>query len=297
MSKESRRAARAAAREATGGTASSGPAGTARAGRRQRSRRVDRRSLAERYRNVLVGGGAVLAVALLAGFVFLSQTGKAYACSTEWDPAPAASPAAGASPRLGFAQDSMGNSHEVRRPQRYTLCPPATGTHYAENGLGPIEPRVYRPDDNVGPANWIHNLEHGGMVILYRGDSPGATEDGLAAFRQFYDSFPPSPICNFPPRQLSPVVARFDEMTWPYAALVWGRVLPLETWDPALALEFYATESERLDADGVFVAPPEPRCAAPSPSPGAGGSPAAPSASPSPASGSSAAPSASPSPS
>ena len=77
-------------------------------------------------------------------------------------------------------------------------------------------------------------------------------------------------------------------MEWPFAALVWGRVLPLTEWDPNLVLQFYANESERLDADGAFVAPPEPQCAAPSQSPAPGSSaspgasaPASPAASPS----------------
>jgi hypothetical protein len=98
--------------------------------------------------------------------------------------------------------------------------------------------------------------------------------------------------------RLSPVIARFDQMKSPFAAIVWGRVLPMDEWDPAQALQFYATESERLDADGAFVAPPEPQCAAPSQSPAASESVApSPSASGSPVPSGSAAPSASSSPS
>jgi hypothetical protein len=44
----------------------------------------------------------------------------------------------------------------------------------------------------------------------------------------------------------------------------------MQEWDPNLVLQFYATESERLDAEGQFVTPPEPQCAAPSPSAGTG---------------------------
>jgi hypothetical protein len=80
-------------------------------------------------------------------------------------------------------------------------------------------------------------------------------------------------------------------MKSPYAALVWDRVLPMQEWDPNLVLQFYATESERLDAEGQFVAPPEPQCAAPSPS-AAPGSSAAPSGSAAPNASPSAAPSA-----
>jgi hypothetical protein len=42
-----------------------------------------------------------------------------------------------------------------------------------------------------------------------------------------------------------------------YAVLVWDRVFYLDTWDPAAALQFYNTEDERLDKDGVLIQPPE----------------------------------------
>lgn len=308
MSKESRRAARNAARGGQGGPGSTGPSGSPRAGRRERVRHFEQKAFLERYRSLLLGAVFVAVAAVVIGLVVTQTTSAAHTCSIIWEPAPTASPAAGATSRLGYAQDVMISTHEVVRPQNYTFCPPASGKHLNATGQGPIVPRLFRPDDSVGPINWVHNLEHAGLVVLYRGDSPGATADGQQAFRTFFDTFPLSPICEVPAGRLSPVIARFDQMTWPYAALVWGRVLPLETWDPALVLQFYATESERLDADGAFVIgfPPEPQCVLPSPSaapsqpvapsPTASGAPAA-SGSGSPAASGSTAPSASPEPS
>jgi hypothetical protein len=301
VSKESRRAARNA--RTAERNPSTGPSGAARAGRRERVRHVDQKKpFLQRYRNAIIGVVIVAIGAVAVGLVFVQSTQASYTCSILFDPSPTPSPAAGASARLGFPEDDMGRLHEVSRPQRYTFCPPASGNHYNQPGvLGPIVPRVYGPNDSVGPPNWIHNLEHGAIVILYRGDSPGATDAGQQTFKDFFNSFPPSPICQVPAGRLSPVIARFDSMESPYAALVWDRVLPMQEWDPNLVLQFYATESERLDADGQFVTPPEPQCAAPSPSgsPGSSAGPsgsAAPSTSPS-AAPASTAPSTSPSPS
>jgi len=303
VSKESRRASRNARQAAR--NPSSGPSGASRAGRRERVRHYEQpKPFLQRYRNAIIVVVVVAAVAVVGGLTFVQSTSASYTCSILFDPSPTPSPEPGASTRIGFAQDNMGATHQVSKPQRYTFCPPASGNHYNQPGvLGPITPRVYGPNDNVGPPNWVHNLEHGGVVILYRGDSDGATDAGQAKFRQFFDAFPASPICQVPKGQLSPVIARFDSMKWPYAALVWNRVLPLPEWDPDLVLKFYATESERLDANGAFIAPPEPQCAAPSqsPAPGSSASPAAsPSAAPSgsaePSGAPSAAPSGSPSP-
>jgi hypothetical protein len=248
---------------------------------------------------------AVAVVGIVAAFVFLGATAPAYACSSIFSPSPTPTVSPGSSERLGFVEQYMGATHQAGPPFTYTYCPPASGNHYNAQGLGPITPRVYGPNDKVAPPNWVHNLEHGALVVLYQGDSPGATADGQAAFKTFYDNFPPSPICKVPRGEISPVIARFDQMAHPYAALVWGRVLYLDSWDPDVVLRFYATESERLDANGVMVAPPEkiycnvspPPSAAASAAPSAAApSASAPAASPESSVGASPAPSTAPSP-
>jgi uncharacterized protein DUF3105 len=240
---------------------------TPRAGRRDRVRRTHEPTFLERYRTWIVGIAAIAVVGIVAAFVFLGAAAPAFACSSVLNPSPTPTVSPGSSERLGVVEDYMGASHQGGPPFTYTYCPPASGNHYSAQGLGPIVPRVYRPDDKVGPPNWLHNLEHGALVVLYKSDSPGASAAGQAAFKTFYDTFPPSPICKVPRGEISPVIAAFDQMAHPYAALVWGRVLYFDTWDPDLVLRFYAAESERLDANGVMVAPPEKVYCNPSPPP------------------------------
>ena len=129
------------------------------------------------------------------------------------------------------------------------------------------------------PDGWVHNLEHGAMVILYRGrdGDPGLTSDAQTQLKTLFDGFPPSPVCGIARgTSQGPVIARFDEMTTPYAAIVWDRVLPLQTLDTTQILTFWQQWGERTN--------PEPQCsppsAAPSVAPSASAS-AAPSAAPS----------------
>lgn len=236
---------------------------------------ADRRSPLERYRTAIVGGVAVVGLALAGIFVVTQASQKAYACVTIWDPSPSPQPG-----RLGEVQPDQGRTH-LARGQRwtYTSCPPASGPHYNEAGQGPIPPRYYPPESTVLPQSWVHNLEHGALVILYRPDTASDTT-AHAALRELAANFPLSPVCNLAGNVVgSPVIARFDELPHRYAALVWGRVLYQDELDVDAIMAFFRTEAERGN--------PEPLCAAPSPSPAA-----SPSASPSPA----ASPSAEPSP-
>ena len=95
--------------------------------------------------------------------------------------------------------------------------------------------------------------------------------------QDLFDVFPPSPVCGFQPgTSVGPVFVRFDDMAWPYAALVWGRVLPLDEFDPDAILEFDKTFGERTNPEDLC---PDKRVS-PSPSASASGS-VAPSTSPS----------------
>ena len=108
-------------------------------------------------------------------------------------------------------------------------------------------------------------------MLLYSCDRGACDDTGIAALTTFDDGFPSSAICNLPPGTVGPVVARFEEMPARYAALVWNRVLYLDTLDAAEVYDFYLRYGERV-SDGRFVAPPEPQCAVPSASPSAGAS-------------------------
>jgi len=267
-------------------THSTGPRGSERAGRRDRARPTAQPAFVQRYRPLLLVAAILAVLAVVGAGVISSATTKAYECSNIWQPSPTPSPREGASPQPGYVQPDMGQGHvPVGTKITYTYCPPASGRHYQQPPIAPVPARVYGPDDSVIPQQWIHNLEHGGLVILYKG---AAVDE--AALQAAFDAIPPSPVCGFEPGGQSPgpVIARFDDMAWPFAVLVWGRVLPVETLDQQAILDFYAIWGEKTN--------PEQLCAPPSAAPSSSAVPStspAPSASAAPSQ--SIAPSASPS--
>jgi hypothetical protein len=246
---------------------STGPTGTERAGRRETAvRRPQEKTTLQRLRTPVL---ALVAIAALVGiglYALTSATAPAYACTA------VDTVAAAVGGELGQVQPDQGNGHvQAGDEVTYPVCPPASGKHFNRVGFGPLEPQVYGPDDESLPNGWVHNLEHGGLVLLYSCDQGACDDAGIAALKTFDDDFPNSAICNLPAGTVGPVVARFEQMPTRYAALVWDRVLYLDTLDAAQAYDFYLRYGERV-SDGRFVAPPEPQCAVPSASPSAGAS-------------------------
>ncbi len=273
-------------------TRSGGPGGTERAGRRDRARPLARPSIVQRYRTILLGAAILAVLGLVGAGLFSAATEPAYACTTIWEPSPTPSPRVGASPQPGYVQPDLGFGHVTTGAKlTYTYCPPASGKHYTGPGVGPIQARVYGPDDAVIPEGWLHNLEHGALVILYK----GAKVDE-AALRAVFDVIPASPVCGFQPGGQSPgpVIARFDDMAWPFAAILWGRVLPLQTLDQQAILDLYQTYGERTNPEELCPGARESAAPSDSAAPSAASS-AAPSAAPSTAPSGSAGPSVAPS--
>lgn len=241
----------------------------------RRSRRPAPRSATflERNRNRLLWAGGAAAILVLGGLAFLNFSTPAYACSDLFAPTPgptfvapptaapgeSAGPAA-TEPPPGFVQPDMGHLHVgVGDRVRYLSCPPASGKHYNTPG-GPIRGGLYGPEEPTLPQGWIHNMEHGSIVLLYKCPGPACDAAGQAALSALLAKWPISPVCKTPPGSTTPVITRFDDMAWPYAALVWDVVLPMQTLDERALFKFYAAQGERFN--------PEPQCAAPTPTPG-----------------------------
>jgi hypothetical protein len=243
-----------------------GPSGTTRAGRRETERRrPPQQTTLQRLRTPILALVAIVALVGVGFYVVTTAAAPAYACTTIDVPA---APAEG---QLGQVQPDQGNQHVQRGDKvTYPVCPPASGKHINNVGFGPLEPQVYGPEDASLPNGWIHNLEHGGLVLLYACEQGACDDAGIAALQAFDDGFRTSAVCQRPPGQVGPVVARFEEMPSRYAALVWNRVLYLDTLDTATIYDFFLRYAERV-VDGRLVAPPEQLdCVVPSPSPSAG---------------------------
>ena len=159
-----------------------------------------------------------------------------------------------ASGQIGQIQPDQGNQH-VQRGDRitYPVCPPASGHHINQTGYGPLQPKVYGPDDQSVPNGWVHNLEHGGLVLLYSCDKGACDANLTSQLGAFSTGFPTSTICKIPPQYVGPVIARFEQMPTRFAALLWDRALYLDTLDTQKIYDFFLQNGEKLAADGTWA--------------------------------------------
>ena len=189
---------------------------------------------------LVVIGVAVVGIVGFVGLAFLSgATARAYSCDELLTP-----PADASSD--GFTTDSLGSQHVGAGTKiRYGFCPPTSGSHYNAAGVGPLRPAFYGPDADAGPGGWVHNLEHGYVVALYRcADGTCPSEADLASLREFAANGPPTQsaaACGYRSKVL---VARFDEMATPYALLAWERALLLDGFDATVARDFASRSIE-----------------------------------------------------
>ncbi|HWH36528.1 MAG TPA: DUF3105 domain-containing protein [Candidatus Limnocylindrales bacterium] len=164
--------------------------------------------------------------------------------SPDASPTPAPSPAPEPTARLGFPATDLGRLHvPTGQPVTYAYCPPASGPHYnsGQPNPAPMQPAVYPPAQERSPGYWVHNLEHGYIVLLYRcpsgqlGQGDCISRDELTQLERFFEQAPEPPYSTCPNKTM---VARFDSMTSRFALLAWDRALLVDEFDLDQALTF-----------------------------------------------------------
>ena len=115
--------------------------------------------------------------------------------------------------------------------------PPASGQH---RGNTWAEWEMY--DDPIPPEVFVHNLEHGGIVLLYRCDTPCPAT--VTALRELYRTFPKAKHSK-----VKMVVAPDLKIRTPFVILAWTWLDELPTLDRDRLLRFYRAHVDRGPED------------------------------------------------
>ena len=118
----------------------------------------------------------------------------------------------------------------------YSHRPPSSGMHY---GTVP-QPQDYRMwDTPLSPGRWVHMLEHGAVVVLYRPDlCDSACVEQLG---QFYDSAPRSNLVGIRHLTITP----YQDMDHAIAAVAWGWLDEMDAVDKDRILAFYRAHLDK----------------------------------------------------
>jgi hypothetical protein len=121
-------------------------------------------------------------------------------------------------------------------PIEYRTRPPTAGAHY------PVPYSRYGVvEEPVSPGYWVHNLEHGTIVLLYR--CPEGCPALVAQLRAFYVSLPLSPSARS--GQARFLAIPYADMERRIAVLGWWRLLELDDLDEGRVREFYDKHVDR----------------------------------------------------
>lgn len=97
-------------------------------------------------------------------------------------------------------------------PADYNSSPPSSGPHCGSWG----QYTTYAPSAPLPACNFVHNLEHGAIALLY--NCPQGCADLVAALQAVLDDPPMDPNCAAPRLLLTP----YADMQTKVAAAAWG---------------------------------------------------------------------------
>lgn len=181
----------------------------------ERAARIKAQAAAEaRTRNIIV---AVFAVLILGGggLIYFLNNPPGSGASSRVTPIPFGSPTAGP---LGVAIADEGRQHIPACTPNYKHNPPSSGCHNAT----PTAWGVYGTQDTIDPTVFVHNLEHGGIVLVYK-CSGSECDTFLKSTQDLFASLPKEPIF----KEVKFVATPDQGIPMKAAVLAWGRELDL----------------------------------------------------------------------
>ena len=204
----------------------------------------------------------LLAHLVAVGFALVPPLAAAGACSAPTRPVAAAEDVA---PRLDAAihpdascmvtVDSpplLPAMHvPINTDVQYDSNPPSSGPHYPywaayQAFTTPVDRRYY-----------VHNLEHGAIVFLYRCDDGGGCPDVAAALQMASNSLPDDPLCSQAGEgvRVRTVITPDPLIDTPVAAAAWGWTYTADCIDlptlEAFAAAHYGQGPELLCTNGL----------------------------------------------
>jgi len=207
--------------------------------RQQQREEAAARQRARERRNLFVIAGILgtAAVAILVVALALNQAAKVSTANRL--------PFQTVSGTIGTAVPDEGRNHvDASTTPTYKFYPPASGPHYSATGIAPVPWKTIATSSSpLAEGQYIHNLEHGGMAILYNCPS-GADCTTLQNALENY-------VMNLAP--IEPTFGEVKVVMTPYsqgmqkkvALLAWDYIEFLDAYDQNAITQFYENHVDK----------------------------------------------------
>lgn len=129
----------------------------------------------------IVGGAAIAAAIVVAAVLVIAGGGGGDGGGKGRDPAALAAAAkrAGCVVR-SFPDEGRGHVTKKLTPADFKTNPPTSGNH----NPNPAADGVYAPGNEPAIENWVHTLEHGRIIFMYK---PGTPKGRIAQLQKLFD--------------------------------------------------------------------------------------------------------------
>jgi hypothetical protein len=186
---------------------------------RRRVARQARQRVAKRSQRIQIAVGLMIGIAIIAGVVLgVRAIGQG--------------PDTNAPDRVQIADEGRKHVPETSNPN-YTTNPPASGDHY------PVWSQYGVFREPVDPGYWVHNLEHGAIVLLY--SCVNNCDSVAAQIEQVYDSLPDGAF-----GEIKFVATPYaGEMESSFILISWTWQEPFDIFDAAQIKKFYGDFVDR----------------------------------------------------
>jgi len=147
---------------------------------------------------------------------------------------------------VGTAIDEMPHIHVPQGTRiTYSHTPPTSGCHYNLGaGIAPISPGIYGPDQaaKLTPEYWVHNLEHGYVVVSY--NCPSACATDLQTLSAWYRTLAPDAGGGVPYAKFIAVPDPAQKERWDIESWDWFEAIG-STLDLNRVKAFYANHTNQ----------------------------------------------------
>ena len=137
---------------------------------------------------------------------------------------------------VGQAIDEMPHFHVPQGTQiQYNHDPPTSGCHYSIASQAPVPPGAY--DKEIPAEYWVHNLEHGYIVVLY--NCPQGCDSDFQKLVAWRKTLPPDPAGKGAIPYAKVVVLPWHSMPRKFAAVSWDYYIGWDSLDISQVQAFY----------------------------------------------------------